>query len=344
MTLYRLIQRVLLAGTDLRLPPPPPDPTPPARLQPLLSALAAEHERFDRRAIIYGQRYRSGYWAIYLLSALAVLSAVLPLALGWDSPNHRLHPYSGMWAAAEVLMIGTVSAIYWLGSRHHWQSQWLQARTNAELVWYLPMLAPLLSHEESGGEANWYLRVFDPGQHVRAADELGAICRRIEPEARELLAGAWSDAAFVTNYAAWTVQVLEQQRHYHRAVAITQSALEHRVHRINTLLFALTAVGAFLHLGIHSLWLSLVTTFLPALGASLHGALAQSEAHRLNATSRRLVTELETCITRIRTAMSPHTADAPRSLQASVEAAIAVILDEHQDWNLLVRPHHLPLG
>jgi hypothetical protein len=122
MTLYRLIQRVLLAGTHLKLPTPPPDPTPPARLQPLLSALAAEHERFDQRAIIYGQRYRSGYWAIYLLSALAVLSAVLPLALGWDSPSHRLHPYSGLWAAAEVLMIGTVSAIYWLGSRHHWQN------------------------------------------------------------------------------------------------------------------------------------------------------------------------------------------------------------------------------
>jgi hypothetical protein len=344
MTLYRLIQQVLLAGTDLKLPVPPPAPAPPARLQPLVSALAAEHRRFDQRAIHYGQRYRSGYWAIYLLSALAVLSAVLPLALGWDSPNHRLHPYSGLWAGTEVVMIGTVSAIYWLGNRHHWQRQWLQARTNAELVSYLPMLAPLLPHAATSDEPNWYLRVFDPGQHVRAADELGVICRRIEPMAQELLAGAWSDAAFVVGYVEWTVRVLEQQQHYHRGVAITQSALEHRVHRINTVLFALTAVGAVLHLAVHSLWLSLVTTFLPALGASLHGALAQSEAHRLNAASRRLVTELQTSIARIRAAMNPQTTDAPGALRVSVEAAIAVILDEHQDWNLLVRPHHLPLG
>jgi hypothetical protein len=42
--------------------------------------------------------------------------------------------------------------------------------------------------------------------------------------------------------------------------------------------------------------------------------------------------------------MSPQTADAAHSLRASVEAAIAVILEEHQDWNLLVRPHHLALG
>jgi len=27
-----------------------------------------------------------------------------------------------------------------------------------------------------------------------------------------------------------------------------------------------------------------------------------------------------------------------------VEAALALILEEHQDWHMLVRPHHLPLG
>jgi len=344
MVLYRSIQRLLLAGSNLGLPPPPLVAEPPVELRPLVTAVSREHQRFDRRAIFYGHRYRSGYWAIYLLSALAVLSAVLPLALGWDSPSHHLHPFSGLWAAAEVVMIGTVSAIYWLGSHQHWQSQWLQARTNAELVWYLPMLAPLLAHDDSTAEPNWYLRVFDPGQHVRAADELGAICARIEPLAQQLLSAAWSDRRFVAAYAQWTIQVLEQQRHYHQCVAITQHALEHRVHRINIVLFLLTAFGAVLHLAVHSLWLSLVTTFLPALGASLHGALAQSEAHRLHATSRRLVTELAICIERIRAALAAPEDEVNPAVRAGVEAAIRVILDEHQDWNLLVRPHGLPLG
>lgn len=344
MALYQFVQGLLLVGANLNIPDAPPQPTPPGELQPLVTALSREHRRFDARAIHYGQCYRSGYWAIYLLSAFAVLSAVLPLALGWDSPSHRLHPFSGLWAAAEVVMIGTVSAIYWFGSRHRWQQQWLQARTNAELIWYLPMLAPLLTHAGASTEPNWYLRVFDPGQHVRAADEVGASCARIEPMARHLLAGAWSDRRFVGSYAEWTVQVLEQQRHYHQGVSIKQRALEHRVHRINTWLFALTAVGAVMHLAVHTLWLSLVTTFLPALAASLHGALAQSEAHRLDATSRRLVQELETCIGRIKAAMRAPETEINAALRASVEAAVAVILDEHQDWNLLVRPHHLPLG
>jgi hypothetical protein len=83
--------------------------------------------------------------------------------------------------------------------------------------------------------------------------------------------------------------------------------------------------------------LSLITTFFPALGASLHGALAQSEAYRLGATSERLVVDLQGAIDRIQNA-DMHT------LKASIEAALALILEEHQDWHMLVRPHHLPLA
>jgi microcompartment protein CcmL/EutN len=32
------------------------------------------------------------------------------------------------------------------------------------------------------------------------------------------------------------------------------------------------------------------------------------------------------------------------ALKAAIEAAIALILEEHQDWHLLVRPHNLPLA
>jgi len=107
---------------------------------------------------------------------------------------------------------------------------------------------------------------------------------------------------------------------------------------VNNWLFGLTGIGALLHLIVHTLWLSIVTTFFPALGASLHGALAQSEAYRLGATSERLVGELQDAINKIRAA-----ADAGTS-KISIEAAIALLLEEHQDWHMLVRPHHLPLG
>src|SRR5438067_9011517 len=94
MALHQAIQHVLLIGVHLEPLARTPTPSPPAALTPLIEAIAPCHRAFDERAIDYGDRYRSGFWAIYLLSASAVLFAVLPLALGWDSPGHRLHSYA----------------------------------------------------------------------------------------------------------------------------------------------------------------------------------------------------------------------------------------------------------
>jgi hypothetical protein len=129
MALHQAIQDLLLIGSRLKFPQPAPEASPPERLVPLIEALAPSHRMFDERAMHYGHRYRSGFWAIYLLSAIAVLFAVLPLALGWDDRRHVLNPFLGLWAVAEVGVIGTVSGIYWLGHRHDWQGEWLRART-----------------------------------------------------------------------------------------------------------------------------------------------------------------------------------------------------------------------
>jgi hypothetical protein len=345
MAFHQLIQRVLLIGTRLKVVPPPPLSSPPRRLLPLIEALAPAHLLFDARAVHYGHRYRSGFWAIYLLSAVAVLFAVLPLALGWDDRRHLQHPDVGLWAVAEVLIIGTVSTIYWLGHRRDWQGQWLRARTTAELIWYLPLVAPLLDFGRPETSTNWYMRVFDPGNHLRIGDDLEAVCAKNEPLARTLLDGAWSDPEFISPYAQWTVSVLEAQTHYHNRVAIRQHALMHRVHSVNIGLFGLTALGALLHLALHTVWLSVITTFFPALGASLHGALAQSESYRLGATSERLAAELQRAIGALRgTLGDPGTLPQPEPIKGSIQEAIELILEEHQDWHMLVRPHHLPLA
>ncbi len=346
MALHQLIQRLLLIGHHVESTAPPPLPPPPPALTPLIDAFSAAYREFDQRAVGFGHRYRSGYWMIYVLSAVAVLFAVLPLALGWDDTRHARNPLVGLWPVGEVLIISTVVTIYWLGHRRDWQGQWLHARTTAELAWYLPLVAPLVDFREGSGNANWYLRVFDPGQDVRSAGDIEALCLRNEELAGERLADAWSDPQFIERYTGWTIALLEAQRHYHRGVASRQHALMHRVHRINNWLFGLTGLAAVMHLLMHTLWLSLVTTFFPALGASLHGALAQSEAYRLRVTSDRLVGELKSAIDQIGAAVAATTPEAPNpdAIKASVQGAMALILEEHQDWQMLVRPHRLPLG
>jgi hypothetical protein len=359
--LHRVVEKILLYRAPLKRLPRPPAADPPGVIKPLIEELAGERRRYDERALHFGERYRSGFWMIYLLSAVAVLFAVLPLALGWDDSRHFLHPYLGIWALGEVLIISTVAAVYWLGHRRDWQGEWLRARTTAELIGYLPILAPLVDFRRGAEEADWYLRVFDPGQHLRGNREVTGLCRRHEAQMREALATVWADPQFVSAYADWSASILEHQEYYHRTVVLRQKVLQHRIHTLNIWLFGLTALGALTHLMLHSLYLSIVTTFFPALGASLHGALAQSEAYRLEVASDRLSKDLRMAVGRIREAAAGPAPAAPsrapgsvsfvhdaaavaRLVRDAVESALSLILEEHQDWHMLVRPHRLPLA
>lgn len=348
MALHKTIQKILMIGVRLPSVPQPSTPQAPAALAPLIAAIATHHHDFNELAIKYGHRYRSAFWAIYLLSAIAVLCAVLPLALGWDDEHNALSRYAVIWVLAEVFVIFLVGLIYWRGHQQNWQGQWLAARTKAELAWYLPMIAPLVDFDGSEVAPNWYAHLSHAPhleQHTSTDADIQALCISLKDVAKSNVSAAWSDPQFITAYGQWTIDILEGQRHYHQHVARHQHALMHRVHAINTWLFGLTAIAALAHLVIHSKVLTVMTTFFPALGASLHGALAQSEAYRLEATSLRLVEELAQAIAQIRqTAKDPEMSADADDLRAAIRDAVALILDEHKDWHMLVRPHHLPLG
>lgn len=342
MALHQAVQRVLLIGARLHTARAPAIPAPPARLQPIIDALAPLRSAHDAKAIRLGHRYRSGFWAIYLLSAFAVLCAMMPLALGWDDLSDPWHPLAPAWVVAEILVITAIAIIFWRGHRTDWQGGWLRARTLAELTGYLPLTAPLVDFSKPG-EASWYSRAGLSGPHATVPPEIAAACAAQESRAREQLTGAWSDAAFVESYAHWAIGIFESQRTYHAHVARRSHVLQHRIHRATAVLFGLTAIGALAHLVIHSRWISLITTVFPALAAALHGALAQSELFRMEAASDRMAVELGTTIEAIRSSLSDEAARVDK-LRAATREALALILKEHQDWTMLVKPHHLPLA
>lgn len=341
--LHTLIKRFLLLGAVRPAAATGAAAPPPACLKELTAACAGAHQAYNARAIQYGDRYRSAYWSVYLLSALAVLFATLPPALGWDQIAHGMHSYVGLWGVGELLVIAGIGIVYWRGHKADWQAQWLEARTYAELAWYLPLVAPLVDFDEGHPSASWYARVFNPGQHVLQASDIDSLCVRLAEPARAMQASLWPQPSAVREYGLWAIGILRGQRQYHHRVRAEQHVLQHRVHRITGWLFGFTAAGAALHLFWHTLWLSLVTIFFPALGAALHGALAQSEAYRLEQTSARLIGKLGAAIAEVEAALADEAIQI-RSLALAVRAAVAAILDEHQDWHGTVRPHHIPLG
>jgi len=343
MPLHQSVQSLLLVGVRLHHAPAPVSEAPPAPLQPLIGVLQPELEACNARAIEYGHRYRSAFWALYLLSALAVLFAVLPDGLGWTDEQHPLHRFAPLWGLAELAVVAAVTGTYAWGHRHDWQGQWLGARMQAELTGYLPLAATLQEPglDEAAFAAHWFAGVAGGSEDSAEVDRVEALCRQHAAQALRAVPLVQQDAA---GWARWMRAVVAGQQHYHERVAHRQHALQHRVHQINTALFALTALGTAAHLFWHASWLLLVATVFPALGAALHGALAQSEAYRLEVSSRRLAAELQALGSAIDVADCPTPVAAQQRLRALGKKALDLILAEHHDWHRLVRPHRLPLG
>jgi hypothetical protein len=84
----------------------------------------------DKLADWYADHYRSAYLAIYVLSALAVLTAV------------TLHA-SVCGAVLEFILVGIIVVLFFWGSRGHWHERWMEYRLLAELIRHLRILIPL---------------------------------------------------------------------------------------------------------------------------------------------------------------------------------------------------------
>ncbi|HEY1091448.1 MAG TPA: hypothetical protein VGE47_10165 [Burkholderiaceae bacterium] len=336
MPLHQSVQNLLLLGTQFHHAPPPAPATPPAALQALIAALKPEHDACNARAIEFGHRYRSAFWALYLLSALAVLFAVLPDGLGWTDAQHPLHRYAPLWGLGELAVIATVVGLYLRGHKRDWQGQWLSARMQAELIGYLPLAASLQEPQEQGFAARWFATIAGGAESSAEMERVQGLCRQ-----HAALACVPVDLA---GWARWMRALVAGQQHYHERVARRHHALQHRTHKINAALFVLTALGTAAHLFWHQSWLLLVATVFPALGAALHGALAQSEAYRLEMSSQRLAAELLALQAAIGAVDLAAPEAARTRLQALGQRALDLILAEHHDWHQLVRPHRLPLG
>lgn len=338
MPLHKTVQDLLLLGAPSHDAPAPTPVEPPPALKTLVDELEQARKERDERAIEFGHRYRSAFWGLYLLSALAILFAVLPVSLEWDQLMHdrpHLHWLHHLWGYAELVVLLTIVAVYLLGLKQGWKDQWLSARLQAELIRYMPLAATLIPAEAFSAKA-WAAIICGGAENSADVNPVQALCTNYEAVAREAAKGAQADSAA---WARWMSFVVAGQQHYHARTAHRQHQLQHRVHGINLILFILTIASVVAHLYAAHPLLLLATTVFPALGAALHGALAQSEAYRLEANSKHLAVRLRALQSAI---------DAPETVVTRLpqlgKSALDLILSEHHGWHHVVRPHNLPLG
>lgn len=274
--------------------------------------------------------YRGSMVVNFVLSAAAVISGVAYLPFvgsEWKWP----------FAAFEVLLLGAILAITWIGQRRRWHGRWFETRRVAEYLRHAPLLLSL-------GAAR------APGRWPRSADAVWP-----EHYARHALREAGLPRVSITRAylrAALTGLIaphVAAQRAYHAAKAQRLAAAHHNLDRLSERSFQLAvaaAAGFLLIVAANALgWvddrpfsvLAKVFTFLgvalPTFGGCLAGIRFFGDFERFAAISRVTAAKLETVERRITLILrAPDSALDYASVTALAHATDDIVVSEIENW------------
>jgi hypothetical protein len=274
--------------------------------------------------------YRGSMVMNFALSAAAVISGVAYLPFvgsEWKWP----------FAAFELMLLGAILAITWLGQRRRWHGRWFETRRVAEYLRHAPLLLSL-------GAAR------APGRWPRGSDTSWP-----EHYARHALREVGLPRASIT--AAYLRTVLEgliaphvsTQRSYHAAKAERLATVHHNLDRMSERSFQLAVVAAALFLilaATHATGLvgdrpfaglAKVFTFLgvalPTFGGCLSGIRFFGDFERFAAISRVTAAKLGTVEARIALLLrAPDAALDYASVAALAHAADDIVVSEIENW------------
>jgi hypothetical protein len=239
----------------------------------------------DKLAVTCGDTYRSAFLTAYLMAAVSVGLALLPVAMGWSSRSP--HPGETLSIWLELCSISIMLVLIVLGRWKGWHERWLDYRLTAELVRHIRLVAPLggtCSLPSMPAHLSSYMH---PGKswmawYARAVDrELGF--PQVKMTSDHLLA-----------CLANLIELLNGQINFHHITARRSREIEHRLHVTSMSLLGMTIAAGLLHLT-HSAggMMTLICGFFPALGAAFEGINNQGEFHRIEKRSDAMAQVLE---------------------------------------------------
>jgi len=301
----------------------------------------------DRLAIHYGNLYRSSYFFNYLFAALAVFLALFDLVASFGGKT--------VWISTEVTLIVMILAVTTMGKRGRWHEKWIDYRQLAEELRQFRRLFLTadrgVRHDdpaqgegaESAGWVEWYL--------AATRREAGLTSSRFDGETMHKIAEAILE------------DEIRPQIAYHGKKADVLHKLEHRLHILGEFAFGLTLLVCLVYLTLVAMaagdgalaeiayeakksakgWVTLLTGFLPSLGAAFFGIRVQGEFGSTAERSHATAAQLKLIVRNFETfGQTP----APRleMLQLRVEEAARAMLMENMDWRMLYisKPLNLP--
>ncbi len=305
----------------------------------------------DHLAIHYGNLYRSSYFFNYLFAAMAVFLALFDLIAGGMGFGSKT-----IWIGLEVTIIVLILAVTTAGKRGRWHEKWIDYRQLAEEMRQYRLYFLTLGRVESFDD----FAQGDGGESAGWVDWYFAATRR-----ESGMTSGCFDAQAVRDTAEIILQEeIRPQIAYHNRKAGTLHKMEHRLHHLGEFAFAMTLLICLCYLGLVFLksgdfgavkdfaykteklvknGVTMMTGFLPALGAAFFGIRVQGEFGSTAERSHATAAQLQNIAEKFEPLSQSDTARL-ETLRLRVAEAARAMLMENMDWRLLYisKPLNLP--
>jgi hypothetical protein len=266
----------------------------------------------------------------FVFSALAIVSGIayLPLSQMRDTP---------IFAATEILLLGGILSVTWIGQHRRWHKRWFETRRVAEYFRHAPLLLALgvarpPGRWPAGAETSW------PENYARfGLREVGL--------PRVAITQAYLRLALTELLDTHVVR----QRDYHVGKARRLTSVHHNLDVVSERLFALAVIsvagslmlmeGGATQLIPHatvsviSKWLTFLDVLLPAFGGAIAGVRYFGDFERFAAISEVTASKLEGVHARIRPLLAAPESALEYGLIADLaHAADDIVVSEIESW------------
>ncbi len=303
----------------------------------VFDAFTPDYHEFSRLSNYYGNQYRGSFVLIYLLGALAVLAALVPVGFAFsDRFGHDAHHYAVWFTVTELVFILLILFIHKRGANPHghghghkstwlnqrWHERWIDYRILTERFRYMEILYPLgidplVEGVARGKELQYWVNAYFAMRLAQSGtartQDLGAYKTRL-------------------------LEVMEGQRDYHSKNSHRAELIHHRLHAFATWLFYGTLLACASHFILHNPILTLMAGFFPALAAAMHGILASGEFSKSAEVSKEMDNQIQHLIEQLKTT------DSEEGIKNVAMEFHNMAIGEVDSWRSIFKDKNVPLA